>query len=197
MCLRRIAAFILASSLFLPQSASAMWSLGANLGFTIHNPSEEGDDTVTLVGIPTQTSPFGTLRPGLRIGFAGEAIEHEGFLDASYDAQFVDEFDVHALRLGANYQYNFSPGASMRPYLTAGIGILNIGGDFGFVGSVGATSLTYGGGVGLGFPVRDNAGRLRIEARADRIDEGEDDGDVIIQEATVINVTFGFDLWLQ
>ena len=196
MCLRRFAAIVLVSSLALPLPASAMWSLGANLGVTIHNPSEDGDDTATLVGIPTQTSPFGTLRPGLRIGYAGEALKHEGFLDTSYDAQYIDEFDVHAMRLGANYQYNFSPGASMRPYLTAGIGILNVGGDFGF-DSVGATSLTYGGGVGLGFPVSDNAGRLRVEARADRIDEGEDDGDVVIEEATVINVTFGFDLWLR
>ena len=196
MCLRRFAAIALVSSLALPLPASAMWSLGANLGVTIHNPSEDGDDTATLVGIPTQTSPFGSLRPGLRIGFAGEALTHEGFLDASYDAQYIDEFDVHALRLGANYQYNFSSGASMRPYLTAGVGILNVGGDFGLE-SVGATSLTYGGGVGLGFPVSDNAGRLRVEARADRIDEGEEDGVVLIGEATVINVTFGFDLWLR
>jgi Outer membrane protein beta-barrel domain len=196
MCLRRIVAIVLASSLALPLPASAMWSLGANLGVTFHDPSDEGDDTTTLVGIPTQTSPFGTLRPGLRIGYAGEALQHEGFLDASYDAQYIDDFDIHAMRLGANYQYNFSPGASMRPYLTAGVGILNLGGDFGFA-SVGATSLTYGGGVGLGFPVSDNAGRLRVEARADRIDEGEDDGDVVIGEATVINVTFGFDLWLR
>ncbi|HEU4333777.1 MAG TPA: outer membrane beta-barrel protein [Candidatus Eisenbacteria bacterium] len=182
--------------LLAPAPAHAAWSLGANLGVTVHNPTDDGDDTVTMIGFPTQASAFSSLRPGLRIGYAGQAMTHEGYLDLSYDSQSADGDDVHAMRLAANYQYNFGANSSVKPYVTLGAGLFNFGYDTGF-GSVGATAATFGGGIGMGMPVSDDRGRLRWELRYDRLGEGEDGGIAIIGEAGIISVLFGFDLWMR
>jgi len=175
--------------------AHAGWGLGANLGLTIHDPSEDGEDSVTMIGVPTQSNLFSSLRPGLRIGFTGDRLDHEGYVDASYDRQSVDNDSFHAMRLGGNYQYNFKSAGNAHPYVTLGVGLFNVGADFGE--SVSATSLTFGGGLGMGFAVHDGGGRLRTEVRLDRLTEGKDSGEVIIGEATIINVLFGFDLWVK
>lgn len=178
-----------------PVSGQAAWSLGANLGVTIHDPSD-GGDTFTLIGFPTQASAFSSLRPGFRVGYAGSKMDHEGYLDLSYDSQSADGDDLHSLRLAGNYQYNFGTAASVRPYVTLGAGIFNVGYDAGF-GSVGATAATFGGGFGMGMPVSDDRGRLRWELRYDRLQEGDDDGFTIIGEASVVSILFGFDLWMR
>jgi hypothetical protein len=64
-------------------------------------------------------------------------------------------------------------------------------------GEVGATSLTFGGGFGVGFPVSNKAGRIRVEARMDKLDSADDDGITVIGEATVIQIGAGFDLWFR
>ena len=190
-----LAALIATSFTFTPRAADARGSLGANLGFTVHDPAESGDETATLIGVPTQTSPFATLRPGVRVGFTGTKMDHEGFLDLGYDGQFFEGDNIHAMRLGANYQYNFGSG-STHPFVTAGAGLMNAGGEFGDE-SFGGTSVTFGGGVGVGFSVSQGAGRLRLEARVDKLDEADDDGVIVIEEATVWNIGFGFDLWMR
>lgn len=183
---------------FLGLSASparAVVSLGANLGLSIYDPTEEGADGITMIAFPSQGSLLSSVRPGLRVGFAGERMNHEGYLDLSLDSYSSDGDELHSIRLGGNYQYNFGSGGKSHPYLTAGIGLLNQGASNGE--SVGATSLTYGGGLGVGFPVSDGAGRLRVELRLDHVDEGADAGNIVISEATVYQVTFGFDLWMK
>ena len=177
------------------QPAQAMWSLGANLGFTVHDPADPDDDGYTFVGIPTAPSAFFlTPRPGLRVGFAGEKMDHEGFLDLGYDGFYFQSDNIQAMRIGGNYQYNFGS-SGMRPFVTAGVGLFRVGADSGE--SISATSMTYGAGAGVGFPVSQGVGRLRVEARFDKQQEADDDGNVIVDEATIWNIGFGFDLWIK
>ncbi|HET9951763.1 MAG TPA: outer membrane beta-barrel protein [Candidatus Eisenbacteria bacterium] len=186
------ATLILGSALLLATATPALAdiSVGTNFGVAIYSP-EEGGDNSTLIGVPSQAGLIGTIRPGLRVGGAGEKRDHEGYVDLSYDAISSNGSGIHALRIGANYQYNFG-GSSTRPYLTFGGGIYNVGGE-----SVSATSPTFGGGVGLGVPLSENHGRFRIEFRLDHLNEGKDGGDVVIDAANVYQFTAGFDLWMK
>jgi hypothetical protein len=189
------AVFVLACIVFATRPALATWGIGANMGVTIHNPEGPGDD-VTMFGVPTQANALSSIRPGLRVSYTGTAMSHEGFLDLSYDRQSSEGDHLSTLRLAGNYQYNFTTSGSPRPYLTFGVGMFHEGLETGF-GDVGATSLTFGGGFGVGFPVSDKAGRIRVEARMDKLDSADDDGIPVIGEATVIQIGAGFDLWFR
>jgi hypothetical protein len=188
-----LAAHLLLGSALLLATASPAFadiSVGTNFGFAIHHPEDGGDNT-TLVGVPSQASLVGTVRPGLRIGGAGEKRDHEGYVDLSYDGLSSNGSSVHALRIGVNYQYNFA-GTSMRPFVTVGGGMYNLGGE-----SVSATSSTIGGGLGFGVPVSDDHGRFRLELRMDHLNDGKDGGNVVIGAANVYQFTLGFDLWMK
>ena len=190
-----VALFALASILVMTQPALATWGVGANMGVTIHNPEGPGDD-VTMFGVPTQANALSSIRPGLRVSYTGTAMSHEGFLDLSYDRQSSGGDHLSAFRLAGNYQYNFTTSGSPRPYLTFGVGMfhegLSAGGE-----ELGATAMTFGGGFGVGFPVSDKAGRIRVEARMDKLDSADDNGVTVIGEATVIQIGAGFDLWFR
>ena len=190
------AVVVLASILVAPRPAAATWGIGANVGVTIHNPSEGGGDNTTLVGIPTQASVLSTIRPGMRVSYTGAAMDHEGFADLSYDSQSSGGDHINAFRLAGNYQYNFSTSGGPRPYVTAGVGIFHEGVEIG-TGSVGATAVTFGGGFGVGFPVSQKSGRIRVEARMDALDHGEDNGVIVFDKATVMQIGAGFDLWFR
>jgi hypothetical protein len=166
-------------------------SVGTNLGVAIHSP-ENGGSSATFIGIPSQSNLVGAVRPGFRIGAAGSARDHEGYLDTSYDGFSYSGSTIHALRLGLNYQYNAMRDASTHPYLTVGGGIYNVGN-----GDVSATSTTFGGGIGIGVPVSENHGRFRLEFRVDHLNEGKEGGDVVIAAANVFQFTAGFDLWMK
>lgn len=182
-----IAAVLLASVVLAPARAFSAWGLGANLGLTILNPSEIGAPNVTVVGVPALSTAF---MPGLRFSAAEGAMVHEAYMDLGYFSESSEGESFHTMRLGGNYQYNFK-GTSARPFLTAGVGIFNVG------SGPHATTFTFGGGAGVGLPVSDNAGRLRLEARVDKIKEGKSNGQVVIGETTAIQVLFGFDLWMR
>jgi lipid A 3-O-deacylase PagL len=191
--MRRVSvlAAVLATVLIAPAPALAKWSLGANLGLTVYDPTEPGSANVTMIGVPTGTSVFTSIRPGLRVGFTDEAMDHEPYLDLGFDQQSSGGESFRATRLGANYQYNFHE-ATVRPYVTAGAGIYGVHGP-----GVSSTSLTFGGGAGIGIPVSGGAGRLRVEGRYDHLGEGKQNGSVVIDEAHVIQLSFGFDLWMR
>jgi len=190
------AVFVLSCLAASTQPAHATWGVGANLGLTIHNPDGPGDD-VTMFAIPTQANAFASIKPGLRVSYTGNVkTNHEGFLDLSYDRQSSDGDHLSTLRLAGNYQYNFTMSGSPRPYVTFGVGMFHEGFDTGG-GDLGATSMTFGGGFGVGFPVSDKAGRIRVEARMDKLDNADDDGFPVIGEATVIQIGAGFDLWFK
>ena len=67
--------------------------------------------------------------------------------------------------------------------------------DFGG-SSTGATSFTYGGGVGFGTKVSEGHGRIRGELRYDRLNEGKDSGTTLIDAANLYQFLLGFDLWM-
>jgi outer membrane protein with beta-barrel domain len=190
-----VALFALASVLVMTQPAHATWGVGANMGLTIHNPEGPGDD-VTMFGVPTQANLLSSIRPGLRVSYTGTAMSHEGFLDLSYDRQSSGGDHLSAFRLAGNYQYNFTTSGSPRPYMTFGVGMFHEGLSAGG-GELGATAMTFGGGFGVGFPVSDKAGRIRVEARMDKLDSADDNGVTVIDEATVIQIGAGFDLWFR
>lgn len=190
-----IAILLVAVLALAPATSWADWELGANLGVTIHDPSEPGEDNVTFIGAPSGSSVFTSLRPGLRVGASSGARTHEAYLDLGYEHISSGGGSIHSTRLAGNYQYNF-PGASVRPYVTAGLGIFNESADFD-IGNTGATAMTFGGGAGLGLPVSDGAGRLRFEARYDKMQEGKHLGEVVIPEAGILSFLFGFDLWIH
>jgi len=190
------AVFALACIFAVTQPALATWGVGANMGFTIHNPQGPGDD-VTMFGVPTQSNLISSIRPGLRVSYTGGSkMNHEGFLDLSYDRQSSGGESFSTFRLAGNYQYNFQMSSSPRPYVTFGVGMFHEGASEEF-GDVSATAMTFGGGFGVGFPVSDKAGRIRVEARMDKLDDADDDGIPVIGEATVIGIGAGFDLWFK
>lgn len=183
-----IASLVVFASL-LATPASAMWGVGANVGGTVLDPVGSGEST-TRIGGPSST--LSSLRPGLRLSYSLEDTGGEAFFDVGYDATWQGDESARVLRLGGNFQYNFGKG-SLRPFVTAGAGILNIAG-----GELRpATSGMVGGGVGVGIPLADGAGRLRLEARADRILESKYQGNVIIGESTLYAGVLGFDLWFR
>jgi hypothetical protein len=185
-----IAAGLLVSVVLAPARAFSAWGLGANLGLSILNPSEIGVPNATVVGVPAQSTAF---MPGLRFSMTEGTMVHEAYVDLGYFGESSEGDHFHTMRLGGNYQYNFK-GTSARPFLTAGVGIFNVGSG---AGGPHATTFTFGGGAGVGFPVSDNAGRLRLEARVDKIREGRSNGEIVIGETTAIQVLFGFDLWVR
>ena len=180
--------------MLMPASSMAAWSLGANLGIGIHDPSTAGDAT-TLVSAPSQSNALALLRPGLRVGFAGAEMKHEGYFDFSLDLQSSGGDNLHVWRFAPNYQYNFSAPGKTRPFVTLGAGLFNAGVNFGG-SSTGATSFTYGGGVGFGTKVSEDHGRIRGELRYDRLNKGKDNGTVLIEAANLFQLVLGFDLWM-
>jgi len=183
---------LLGSAMLLTTAPSARADIyvGTSFGVAIHSPEGGGDNT-TLIGVPSQAGLTGTVRPGLRVGGAGSARDHELYLDTSYDGLSSGGSSIHALRLGVNYQYNFM-GGSTHPYVTVGGGMYNVGGE-----SVSATSATFGGGLGLGVPISEDHGRFRVEFRVDHLSDGKDGGNVVIGAANVFQLMAGFDLWMK
>jgi hypothetical protein len=184
--MRQIAfvAAIVSLTLFHAPQAFANWSLGANLGVSFVNPEDGSSETVA--GWPLDAF----LEPGLRIGFAGTRSSHEGYLESGLVLVDSDS-TVHVFELIGNYQYSFKPGSPTSPFLTAGVGLVNV--DNG--GS--ATSAMYGGGLGIWHRVAADHGRVRAEVRYDRVSEGDDNGVEVIDKAGIVGIKLGFDLWMK
>lgn len=188
-------AMLLASIALLsvPPAHAMNWSLGANLGLSVEMP-EDGSD-VTVLEWPYK----GVVPAGLRLGFANEGSPHEIYFDNEFGWFDSDDVSGHSLSLTANLLYALSPGITA-PYLTGGLGFVNVGshietgfGDF----SASATSITLGLGVGLRHRLANGHGAVRGEVRYDRLTEGEDHDVVVIDEAGVLSLKFGFDLWMK
>ena len=111
------------------------------------------------------------FQPGLRLGFQPGAGTHELYLDNGFQSASSGGDGFNDLVASANYQYNFSPGARPRPYLTAGFGTINQHVSSSFGGGESTTSGTGGGGFGIRHWVADDRGSLRLELRYDRIGE--------------------------
>ena len=197
--MRSILRMFVVAALFLVGKAPlghAEVSMGANLGFAVMDPKY--GDTWTFVDIPSNSGYFTTVRPGLRVGLTGKGRRHEAYTDLSLDYVHFNynSNSWRSIRAALNYQFNLN-GAAVGPYVTGGGGLLNTRAVDQFGGDWNATAATMGGGLGLGIPVSAAHGRVRAEARLDHIFEGKNsNGAVIIDQANVYGLVFGFDLWL-
>jgi opacity protein-like surface antigen len=162
--------------------------IGANMGFSAINPAV-GADT-QIFAWPGSVVGF---QPGVRLSYLVETRTHEGFLDTGLLRLSGAGESATYTQLSGNYQYNFRSTASVRPYLTAGVGMyrVSLGSDFG-PGESG-NSFLYGGGGGIRHWVSEEHGAVRAEARYDHVGEGSK----IIQKADVFTFRLGFDLWLK
>jgi len=169
-------------------AAAGMFGLGANVGFSAHNPEGGGDDT-QILGWPGNVLGY---QPGIRFSYTGEARTHEGFLDTGFYRLSGGGESASFTILSGNYQYNFATDERTRPFLTAGAGLywMSFGSDFG--GDEDDTTFLWGGGLGLRHWVSENHGAIRVEARYDLIEEG----DTMIGAAGVFTFRLGFDMWM-
>ncbi len=168
----------------LPGTSSADVSLGTNLGLMVFDPSGGGGST-TIFEMP---NTVGDLQPGLRLGFRPSDPHHELYLNTGLIYTSRSGHNSHFLEATVNYQYNLTPQEATSAYLTAGGGLLTVGGS----NETASTSGIFGGGLGVRFRVAEGHGSLRAEARLDRF--GESDS---IHEGTMFGLRLGFDLWLQ
>lgn len=183
---------LLALFLALPAgpAMAARTSFGANWGLTIHHI--QGGDNTTIIGIPAEVSSF---QPGIRIGVSDEKMRNELYFDTGFSL-LSGGGSLHTIEVTANYQYTFPSEKLSSPYLTVGAGAISEGVDVGF-GSVSAVSAVFGAGVGVRTRLQNDHGAFRVEARVDRITEGKDGVNVLIDKATLYGIKAGFDLWLK
>lgn len=181
-----VLAAIVSLGLFQAPQASANWSLGTNLGVSFVSP--DGGDNYTVASWPSSAE---LVTPGLRVGFAGTKSPHEGYLETGF-LLISDGGTLHVLELSGNYQYSFKPEGKTSPYLTAGVGLVNVDNSF-----TGATSAMFGGGLGIWCRVGADHGRVRAEVRYDRVSEGDDSGTPVIDKAGMVGIKLGFDLWMK
>jgi hypothetical protein len=187
---RSVFGTVLLLALAVPAFATS-WGLGANTGLVVYKPSSGGDAT-TIIAWPGSVLTF---MPGLRLGLRGESGNDEGYLDSGLLLLSGGGFTETHLQNSLNYQHNFGSAGRPRPYLTAGGGMILASFDSDFPGST-VVSPIFGGGVGMQFPVAEDHGSIRLELRYDRILEGESNG-ADIDEAGLLGLRFGFDLWMR
>jgi len=163
------------------------WSLGANLGLSLVM-ADDSDNDLTAFAWPAN------VLPGLRVGFHGDDPRHEFYLDNSYALSDGDGFSTHSFGLTANYQHNFATRERVGVFLTGGLGLVNQGIEVGAV-DVSAMAPILGVGVGLRHRMGNGHGILRGELRFDFRDEGDDDGVLVFDDATIVSIKLGFDFW--
>ena len=169
------------------------WSLGANLGYTLVMPTASGSENTNVFAWPNQLGI-----PGLRIGFTGENPQHELYFDTGL--VLVSTTDVGSSRsfvTTVNYQYNLASSGSNSIFLTAGGGFLLVGqkDDIPPTSDLSATAGLFGGGVGVRHKMGNGHGTMRAEVRFDKSMEGKDGAVVLLDEANLVALKLGFDLW--
>jgi hypothetical protein len=179
-------------------AAAVNWAIGADLGYSMFMPSSDyGPDVENFntFGWPSGGSVLGVLPGfgGLRVSFAGAEPTHEFWLGTNLNYLSSSGMSFHMFGVNANYQYNFAAKSALAPYVTAGVGIHQVGESGG--SSISAMSTIFGGGVGLAHHMGNGCGRLRAEVRFDAQTEGEKDDEVIIPKGSNLGIRLGFDLW--
>jgi hypothetical protein len=192
-----LATFIL---LLLHSSALANWSIGANLGYSFIDYIGNSYDQ-TIVSAPSSTQGEATLQPGLRIGVNPWHTHHEFYLDTGYSLFQAGGYDSQTLNSTGNYQFSANPTGPTSAYLTVGAGAVWSRFQYSpptiITTPHSGTSFVYGAGIGVWHRIADDHGRIRAEVHFDRVGNA-DDGEVnVIDEAQLINVRLGFDLWMK
>lgn len=165
-------------------------TVGTNFGFTHYIPSE--GDGLNSLGWPqvSNTLLMQTFSPGLRVGFAlDDAAQTMLDFDSSVQILSMNEGTLRTLEGMVAYRYHFSTEPTA-PYVTAGVGLLNVSYD----GSAG-NSFVFGGGIGVRNTLANGNGSLRAEIRVDR--QAKSNDDVPMDELTAVGLRVGFDLNLR
>lgn len=171
--------------------AARDWSVGSNLGLSalvVRNA-----DNVTYLSLPGTVV---SLQPGLRIGLRGASPHREVFFDTGLNVATASGFRSTSLGVTGNYQLNLGTGEGISPYVNGGLGFLYASHQVGDA-RAGATSATFGAGVGLRRMLPGGAGDLRGELRWDYVTKGEDGGVVLTPSGSGFGVRLGFDLWMH
>lgn len=169
------------------------WSLGANLGLVIVDPTEDGLESVTLLGLPSQGFITIVGSPGLRVGFIGESPRHQFYFDNGLSMFSTEGVNFTSAQFTANYQYNLTR-TSTQPYVTLGGGLAHFRSEDFLFGDESVMAGMFGGGLGVQHRLGHGRGSLRAEIRLDHV--VEDDGGVV-PESNNIGLKFGFDLWMN
>ncbi len=179
----RVSLLVFVMTLFALPCHAMTWTIGPGIGFDVYSASGE---SFLVVAAPSGTDIlFGGFRPGLRIGAWDVNLRNQVFTDVSFMSYSGSGLTLHAFSGTFNYAYAFKSGSS--PYLTAGIGFANFGGD----GSS-DTATMFGVGVGGRHRLSHGHGGIRIEARYDRADAPQ-----FVEPINIVGVRFGFDLDLN
>ena len=181
--MRKIAATLVIGIVLAVPSHAATLSIGPSVGFDLYSAN---GSTSVIVSAPTGSDfLFGSLKPGLRIGVRDATGRNTVFTDVSLMAFSNSGSTLHMFSGTLNYARAFREGTS--PYVTAGIGFSNLGGE----GSSETITLV-GGGVGVRHPLEHGHGAIRLEGRYDRADSGD-----FSEPLNIIGVRLGFDLDLN
>jgi hypothetical protein len=187
-----LAALACLSFVVVPVASAAgfNWGVGANLGFNMFTPDSKYapyDKTETSFGWPTG---------GLRFSFAGEKPMHEVYVETLLSSYSIEDgYTLRNIMLTGNYQFNFDMKGPAVPYLTAGAGVNMYSYSPHEGDDTSASSIMYGGGIGVAHHMGNGCGRLRAEVRYDMIGEGKDGESVEIAKGGLIGIKLGFDLW--
>jgi len=177
-------------SLVVPVASAAAfnWGVGANLGLHVFSPDYPGAKSITEFGWPTG---------GVRFSFTGEKPMHEVYFESALSYWSSDDASMHTFTPSLNYQFNFDMKGPAVPYVTAGAGAIMWGEKDNTPGaeSISATSMFYGGGVGIAHHMGNGCGRLRAEIRYDMVTEGKKDDAVLLPKGGDFGFKLGFDLW--
>jgi len=190
---------VLAVALFAlcPSRAHALnWSLGANLGFTVIDPVEDGD-ALTTFGWPSAGILNVVGTPGLRIGFAGEGAAAGVFIETSWMSLSSSGSSLTTATFTGNGIYAFPVSGSVQPFVTAGVGVAHFGDNDFFFTDASANSAIFGGGLGVQHRLGHGHGTLRAEVHYDHVSEGTDNGGTLIPATNNIGLKLGFDLWMR
>jgi len=170
-----------AFAIFLPETAKADVSLGANFGAGAFFPRRSD----SYIGVGWPYSSLGSM-PGIRVGFElADQGKHELYLDTTAWAQGNPNIRFAMVLIA--YQHNLAPRDPNTFYFTVGGGpllVLSRGDDY--------VTFMAGGGVGFRQRISQGHGTFREELRADFLP-----GTDYTQRTFIVSLKFGFDLWFR
>ncbi|HVP40074.1 MAG TPA: hypothetical protein VMS93_12920 [Candidatus Saccharimonadales bacterium] len=169
------------AALAAPAAAQTV-SLGANLDFSLYHPIGSGS-TSAVVGLPGNSYGY---QPGLRVGVSTRG-PVDVYLDASFLYSSRGSTGAKSLYTSLNGQYNFHPDRSCTPFVTAGAGLVHVGGS-----TYGSTSAVVGGGAGIREKVSQGHAALRQEVRFDFLSKSS-----YVSKSILLGARLGFDFWLD
>ena len=181
--MKTISAALVIGIMFAIPSHAATVSIGPSIGFDMY--SANGSSSIVIAAPAGNDLLFGGLKPGLRLGVRDATGRNTVFTDLSMVTFSGSGLSLHTFSGTLNYAYAFREGSS--PYVTAGLGFSNYGGD-----GYSETATLVGGGVGMRQVLGHGHGAIRIEGRYDRASSQD-----FSEPLNILGLRVGFDLDLM